>query len=113
MLDPAIVVGIDDRLLAVVRPRVRAGRRKRDAKLARKPEQRLAACTLRLDRRVQRLATPRADLDLRGDQLTGHRFGEERIGVGGAAHLGVARRKPERPRIEDPELLLDAYREVA
>ncbi len=112
--DAAVVLGVDDRLLAVVGPRVRAGRAQRDALLAGEREQAPAVLALARERIVQVGSGAGDDLDLRGDQLAGYVLVQQRIALrGNAAQLLEPRHEFERARIEDRELLLDADRAVA
>ena len=62
--DPAVVLGVDDVLLAVVAPRVRARRAERDAARAREREQPLAQVALAREGVREVLAAAGADLDL-------------------------------------------------
>ena len=80
VLDAAVVLGVDDRLLAVVGPRVGAGRAERDARGApASANSRRAALALARERVVQVGADARDDLDLRGDQLAGDRLAQDRV----------------------------------
>ena len=82
VLDAAVVLGVDDLLLAVVGPRVRAGRAERDAvrgRRARTGGRATSRCAA--DRVVEVLAAAGADLDLRGDQLAGDRGRQHRVGL--------------------------------
>ena len=64
VLDAAVVLGVDDVLLAVVRQRVRAGRAERDAVRVGEREQPPARLALARERVLDVLAAARADLDL-------------------------------------------------
>jgi hypothetical protein len=111
--DAAVVLGVDVRLLAVVRPRVRAGRAERDPPVAGEREQALAQLALAPDRVREVVTAPGADLDLARDQLAGDRIRQQRVvGGRGVAQLLEARDEVERLGVEDGELLLDPDREV-
>jgi hypothetical protein len=111
LLHTAVVLGVDDALVAVVRPRVRAGRAQLHAALGGEREQAPAAVALGEQRRGEVVAATGADLDLRGDQLPGERVREDGIGRrGGVAQLLEARHERERRRVEDRELLLQPDR---
>ncbi len=71
LLDAAVVLGVDDRLLAVVGPGMSAGGAERRALRPGEREQAPAALALALERVVQVGAGAGDDLDLRGDQLAG------------------------------------------
>ena len=112
-LDAAVVLGVDDRLLAVVGPRMRAGRAERDVLRAGKREQAPATLALACQRVLQVGAGAGDDLDLRRDQLAGDVLVQQRIARRGRlAHLLEARHEFERVRIQDRELLLHTDREV-
>src|SRR5581483_12000284 len=65
------------------------------------------------ERGEQALAAPGADLDLRGDELAGDRFGKDRVrGRGRAAELLEARHQSQPGGVEQGELLLEPDREV-
>ncbi len=113
LLDAAIVLGVDDRLLAVVGPRMGSRRSQRGALFAGQGEQPSAALALAAQRVGKVLAAAGDDLDLRGDQLTRDRLRQQRIALAGTgAQLLEARYQIQRGRLEDRELLLDADREV-
>src|SRR6266700_2224992 len=80
LLDPSVVLGVDDRLLAVVGPRMRTGRPERHALGVREREQAPPALALAFDRIPEVLAGARDDLDLRGDQLARHRLAQAGVG---------------------------------
>jgi hypothetical protein len=107
------VLGVDVALLAVVGPRMRAGRPQGDAVRIGEREQPRPHLALAADRVVQVVAAPRADLDLAGDQLAGDRLGQLRVVGGGVAQLLEARHHVQRGRVEDGVLLLDADAPVA
>ena len=65
LLDTAVVLGVDDPLLAVVSPRMRARGTEREALAGGKREQPRAPLALARERVVQVAADPRDDLDLR------------------------------------------------
>ena len=114
VLDAAVVVGVDDLLLAVVRPRMRAGRAERDRRAPRRA--RTAAGGGRAGRamRVREVvAAAGADLDLRGDQLARDRLGQHRI-VAPAASRSSSKRgaRPSVAGVEQRELLLEPDGEV-
>ena len=112
LVQAAVVLGVDDALLAVVGPRVGAGRPERDPALGGQREEAPAQVALGGDRVGQRLAAARADLDLRRDQLAGDRRGEDRIGLRAGAQVLEARHELQRRGVEDRELLLEADGEV-
>ena len=104
-----VVLGVDVALLAVVGPRVGAGRAQRDPARLGQREEAVADVALAAQRVVDVLAAARADLDLAGDQLAGDRLGQHRIvGGGEVAQLLEARHEVERRGVEDRELLLEA-----
>jgi hypothetical protein len=108
------VLGVDVALLAIVGPRVRAGRAERDAARLGQREQAGARVALAAQRVVEVLAAPGADLDLRRDQLAGDRLGEHRVlERSGIAQLLEARHQVERGGVEHRELLLDPDGAVA
>ena len=96
VLDAVIVLGVDDPLLAVVRPRMRAGGAERDAVVGREREQPPAPVALQGHRGGEVGAAARADLDLGGDQLAGDRVREHGVGLGGVAELLEPRHEAER-----------------
>ncbi len=80
LLDAAVVLGVDDRLLAVVGPRVRAGCAERDAAGASaSANRRLRRSRWRASASLQVAADAGDDLDLRGDQLAGDALVQQRI----------------------------------
>ena len=91
LVDPSVVLGVDDVLLAVVGPRMRAGGAERDA--ARRRRARTGAGGGRAGGRgvVQVLTPPGADLDLGRDQLAGDRIGEDGV-VSAAASRSSSKR---------------------
>ena len=107
-----VVLGVDDLLLLPGAPRVRAGRGEQHAAVGRQPEQAGARLALALGRVGEALALPGPDLDLRADQLPGHRLGQHRIGSGGLLQLVEALVERQRVGFEDRELLLDSHSEV-
>ena len=112
VLDPVVVLGVDDLLSAVVRPRMGSGSAQRHPAIRRKREQPPAPVPLRRERGPQIETPARADLDLGGDQLAGDRLGQHRIRLPRIAELLEARRQLERAPIEHGELLLQADGEV-
>ena len=112
LLHAPVVLGVDYRLFAVVRPGMGPCGAERGSVLRREGEQGATAFALAGERVVYVRARARDDLDLRGDQLTGDRMAQERIGRRGRAELLVARRQFERTRIQDRELLLHPDGEV-
>jgi hypothetical protein len=107
--DPAVVVGLDELLLAVVAERVGAGGAEDDVALGGEGDEAAPVVVLLGQRVGEVLAAPGADLDLRLDELAGDRRGEDGIaGLGGVAQLLEARDELERLRIADRELLLEA-----
>ena len=114
LLDAVVVARVDHRLLAVVRPRVRAGRAELRAARAGQREQRTPALALAMHRIDEVRAGARDDLDLGGDQLTGDVLVQERVGQRRrVAELLEARRKVERLAVEDRELLLETDGQVS
>jgi hypothetical protein len=110
---PAVVLGVDVELLAVVRPRVRAGGPERHASAAGEREQPLAHVALARERVREVLAASGADLDLAADQLAGDRLGQHAVlGRGGVAQLLEARDQVERVGVQERELLLEPDREI-
>ena len=91
LLDPAVVLGVDDRLLAVVGPRVRACRAQRDSLRGGEREQAPAALALARERIVKVCAGAGDDLDLRGDQLSGDALVQQPLALRGGAQLLEAR----------------------
>ena len=112
VLDAVVVVGVDDALLAVVGPRMRAGGAEHHVVGRGQREQPSAHVALRVHRGRVSLAATGADLDLGGDQLAGDRPEQDRVRLRAVTQLLEARRQPEVRRIEDRELLLEADREV-
>ena len=105
----AVVLGVDVALLAVVGPRVGAGRAQRHPARLGEGEEPVARVALAAQRVVDVLAAARADLDLAGDELAGDRLGEHRVvGGGEVAQLLEARHEVQRRGVEDGELLLEA-----
>ena len=108
--DAAVVLGVDVRLLAVVGPRMRAGRAERDAvrrgereQPARARSRWRASASARSSPRPERISI--SD----GDQLAGDRVRERRVArLRGVAQLLEARHQVQRLGIEDRELLLEA-----
>jgi hypothetical protein len=103
----AVVLGVDDPLLAVVRPRVRAGRAEGGALALGQGEEPPPVLALAGERVLDVLAAARGDLDLRGDQLARDRGGQQRVGLGGLAQLVEAPYHVQRLGVEDRELLLE------
>src|SRR4051794_38946281 len=110
--DTAVVVGVDDLLLLPRAPRMRSRRAERDAGLAGDPEQAVARVLLLCDDLAPALAAPRANLDLRLDQLARHRFGQHRVGLGRGLQLRVSLSQRQAVWVEELELLLHCQREV-
>ena len=111
-LEPLVVRGVDDLLVAVVGPRVRAGRTEQDPEPVGETEERRATLLLEVDRLGHGLGPARADLDLGGDQLPGDRIPERRFVLGCSAEFFVAIDQIEGIGVEDRELLLEADGEV-
>ena len=111
-LEAAVVGRVDDPLVEVVRPRVNAGRRQRQPHRLRQREQPPPPLPLHLGGLGERLASPRADLDLRGDQLTGRRLRQDIVAPAGLVEVLEAVLELERLRIDDGELLLEADGEI-
>ena len=113
LLDAPVVLGVDDRLLAVVRPWVCAGGAQRCAATLGQGKQAAAAIALPGHRVVEIGAGSGDDLDLRGDQLAGDALVQLGVGGrGGGAQLLKARHQVEGDRIQDRELLFEADGEV-
>ena len=89
LLEPAVVLGVDDVLVEVVRPGVGAHRRQRQAHLVGDGEQPRSPGPLPLGRVREGLAAARPDLDLGVDQLALDRRARAR---------GRAGRRPASPR---------------
>jgi hypothetical protein len=113
LLDAAVVLGVDDRLLAIISPGVGAGRRQRRFVPARQAEEALTALALTGQGIGKRGAGAGDDLDLRGDQLARDRLGQQLVVLDRAvSQLLKAWGQLERRGIEDRELLLQADRKV-
>ena len=91
LLDAAVVLGLDDVLVAVVRPRMGAGRAERDVLLGREREQPPPQLALSRLRSGEVGPAAGADLDLGGDQLAGDRLGEQ-LGSARAAARSSSKR---------------------
>ncbi len=88
LLHAAVVLGVDDPLLAVVRPRVGPGGAQRHAVLLGEREQPAAVLALAGERVVEVRAGAGDDLDLAGDQLAGDVLVQQRVArAGGVAEL--------------------------
>ena len=111
-VEPLVVLGVDDVLLAIVGPGMRSGRGQAGAPVGGECEQPPPAIPLVGDRVVKVLAAPGADLDLGRDQLARDRVGEHRIRRRGVAQVLEALDEVERAGIEDRELLLQADGEI-
>ena len=107
-----VVLGVDDPLVEVVRPRVGAGRGERGIVLGGQGEQPATALALALGGLGEGLPPPGPDLDLGVDQLAAHRGGELVVGLRGVSQLLEAVLELQRLGVEDRELLLDPDREV-
>jgi len=92
---------------------VSARRGQQHAAVGRQPEQPRAEVALLGERVREALAAARADLDLGADQLPGHGLTQRVIGLRGLSQLLEALHQPPALRVEDPELLLEADREVS
>ncbi len=112
LLDPAVVLGVDDQLLAVVGPRVGPGGPQPEAALGGEREQPPAALALARESIFQVAPPPRDDLDLRGYELAADALAQELVLLRGALQQREARYEVERMRIEDLELLLDPDRQI-
>jgi hypothetical protein len=112
-LHAVVVLGVDDPLVLPGAPRMRARGGEERVTVGGELEQAGPCLALARDRVGQVLAAPRADLDLRLDQLAGHGLGQDLVLGRGGLQLGKAMFEGHRPRIEDRELLLDPDREVA
>ena len=112
VLDPVVVLGVDDVLLAVVAERVRAGCAEGDAVVASEREEAAAGVGLAHAGVVHVRPGARADLDLGRDELAGDRLRQHRVARRGVAQQLEARREQQRLRIHEGELLLDADGEV-
>jgi len=106
------MLGVDDRLAAVVGPRVRARGRETGAVGAGEREQPPSALALARDRIAEVRPRARDDLDLRGDQLASDPLAQRGVRGRGVAELLEARREVEGRRVENRELLLDPDRQV-
>jgi hypothetical protein len=106
-----IVLGVDDLLIAVVRPRMRPGAPESVPQLGGQGEQPATAIALGRDRRGQVSPPARANLDLRGDQLPGDRLGQHRI-IGRRRAKALEPGREGQVGIEHRELLLQAHGEV-
>ncbi len=113
VLDPVVVRGVDHRLLAVVGPRVRAGRAELGVVGGGQREEPAPPRALPREGVAEVRARPRDDLDLRGDQLARDVLAEpgdrSRARV---AQLLEAGREVERLGVEDRELLLEPDGEI-
>ena len=112
LLDAAVVLGVDDRLLAVVGPRMRSSGAQRHALAPASANRRPRALALAGERVVQVRSDARDDLDLRGDQLAGDALVQDAVALRGGAQLLEARHEIEGVRMQDRELLLHADGEV-
>ena len=112
VLQPAVVLGVDDALVLPPAPGMGARGRQQRVAVGGEPEQPRAGLALAREGVRQVLPPPGADLDLRRDQLPRHGVGQHVVGLRGLAQLLVAVIQLERVRVEDPELLLDPHREV-
>ena len=108
----AVVRRVDDALLLPRAPGMRAGGAEGDVEARGQLQQLPAALGHRRGRLCEGLASSRAHLDLRGDQLADEVLRERRP-LGGGLELLEAVDEPQRLRVEDGELLLDGDREVA
>ena len=102
-----VVLGADDPLVEVARPRMRAAGGERDPEALAEREQAGAAFALELHRLGEGLAAARADLDLGVDQLAGDRLGEQLVLLAGAAELLEAVDELEAVGVDERELLLE------
>ena len=108
-----VVLGVDVALLAVVGPRVGAGRAERDAALGGEREQ--PAAVVALARRTRRRGPRRGPSGSRSPRRSARRRASRQHRVGRrrrVAQLLEARHHVERRRVEDRELLLEADRAV-
>ena len=111
--DAPVVLGVDVALLAVVGPRMGAGRAERDA--ARRRRARTAGGDGRAGRRARRRGPPRGPSGSRSPRRSARRRASPPARDrrrGRVAQLLEARDQVERRRVEDRELLLEADREV-
>jgi hypothetical protein len=90
-----------------------AGGRQGQAHPLRHGEKPLPPLALAGDGIREALASPRADLDLRGDQLTGDRVDQQLVPPAGLAQVLEAMLELERLGVDDRELLLDPDGEVS
>ncbi len=113
LLDPAVMVGLDDVLLAVIGPGMGSRCAESHVVVGGQGEQPPAAVPLGGNGLLERLPASRADLDLRGDQLLGDRLGEDRLFRDcSVAELLELLHQSEVGGVEQRELLLDPDREV-
>jgi hypothetical protein len=112
LAQPVVVLGVDDPLIQVVRPRVGAHGSQRDPEPLGLGEQTQASFALQLDRLGEALSAPGADLDLRVDQLAGDRIHEHLVGEAGVAQLLEPVDEREAVGIDKGELLLEPDREI-
>ena len=113
LLDAAVVLGVDDRLLAVVGPRMRAGRAQRGAVRVR--EARTGPGGARAVARARRAGrAPAPEMISISEEISSPVMCScsTRSTSAAAAQLLEARGQFERLRVEDRELLLDADGEV-
>ena len=109
---PRVVGGVDDPLIQVVGPWMRARGGEGKPHPLGEREQPRPMLALKLHRPGEALRAPGADLDLRGDQLPGRRLGQQLVLQAGGVEVLEAVAQVEALRIDDRELLLEADREV-
>jgi hypothetical protein len=103
---------VDDPLVEVVGPGMGAGRAQSQPHAGDELEEAGAALALQRHRFGKILGPAGADLDLRGDQLSGGRLGQDLVLEAGRVDVLVAMLQLQGGRIEDRKLLLEADREV-
>ena len=106
------MVGVDDVLLAVVGPWVRAGSPQQHVMGRGDVEHAPAYLALRVHGRGVGLTASGTDLDLRGDQLAGDRIREDQVGPRAVTQFLKPAHHAQVRRIENRELLLEPDREV-
>lgn len=111
-MQAAVVVGVDDLLVHVARPRVRSRGAEREAVLGGEREELGAAGALAGAELGEALGAPGADLDLGVDQLPAHGLRELGYRLGRVAEPLEAVREIEGGGIEERELLLERAGEV-
>jgi hypothetical protein len=106
------VLGVDDPLVEVARPGVSAHRRQHDPVALCEAEQPRPALGLHGHSLREARRTPRPDLDLRVDQLSGGRFSEQLVALTRGEQLLEPVDELEGLGLDQRELLLEPDREV-